>query len=204
MSKIKKKMLLPIRLIWNNIYLTSDTHYSHKNICRGVSIWDSNRKTRDFNTIEEMNSKIVENINSKVAVDDLLIHLGDWSFGGVSQIKEFRDRLNVQNIILIRGNHDQYVHNWKHLFLDVLDIGYYKHNDRCFVACHYPMFHWHQQEKGSFLFHGHLHGEEDRILKSIHRYRAMDVGVDALEDFSPIHINEAINRLIKNKTHDRH
>ena len=25
-----------------NIYFTSDTHYQHKNICRGVSSWEEN------------------------------------------------------------------------------------------------------------------------------------------------------------------
>ena len=43
------------------VFVTSDTHYGHKNICRGVTAWrlpDGSipiDQTRDFNTIEQMN-----------------------------------------------------------------------------------------------------------------------------------------------------
>lgn len=49
-----------------NTWITSDTHYNHTNICRGVSTWEDGRGTRDFQTLEEMNSTLVHNINSKV------------------------------------------------------------------------------------------------------------------------------------------
>ena len=58
------------------VWITSDTHYSHKNICRGVTNWRTKdgkipiESTRDFNTIEDMNSVIVDNINSKIGPDD--------------------------------------------------------------------------------------------------------------------------------------
>ncbi len=44
-----------------NVWITSDTHYSHKNICRGVTNWRTPAgevplsQTRDFSTIEKMN-----------------------------------------------------------------------------------------------------------------------------------------------------
>ena len=95
-----------------NIYFTSDTHYQHKNICRGVSDWEENegnQRTRNFKTLEEMNDTLVNNINSLVKENDTLWHLGDWSFGGYEQIKIFRDRLNCKNINLVFGNHDQHI-----------------------------------------------------------------------------------------------
>ena len=78
----------------NNIkvWITSDTHYSHKNICRGVTNWRMpdgsvpEAQTRPFETIEKMNSTIVNNINECVGQDDILIHLGDWSFSGFETI----------------------------------------------------------------------------------------------------------------------
>mgnify|MGYP003704315713 CR=1 FL=1 len=46
------------------IWFTSDTHYSHTNIVRGVSRWTDLDKTRDFDTVEHMNDVIVNNINN--------------------------------------------------------------------------------------------------------------------------------------------
>lgn len=102
-----------------NIYVTSDTHYMHSNICRGTSRWNSQNSsnpssTRDFDTIEEMNDAIVNAINSRVGEDDILYHLGDWSMGGWKNIYEFRKRINCKNIHLILGNHDEHI--WKDKF----------------------------------------------------------------------------------------
>lgn len=97
-----------------NIYFTSDTHYHHRNIVRGISEWEkfekgsSHQNTRDFNTLEEHDEALIKSINSLVKYDDILYHLGDWSFGGHEQIKKFRDRLECKEIHLIFGNHDQY------------------------------------------------------------------------------------------------
>ena len=38
--------------------------------------------TRDFKSLDHMNDAIVDNINNMVGVNDVLIHLGDFSFGG--------------------------------------------------------------------------------------------------------------------------
>lgn len=94
-----------------NCYITSDYHYGHKNIVKGVTAWDGKDQCRDFNTIEEMNDRMVKATNSIVAPDDWLICLGDWSFGGIENIWNFRKRLNVENIILILGNHDKHITN---------------------------------------------------------------------------------------------
>ena len=96
------------------IYFVSDTHFGHANICRGVSKWSSENSsnpngTRDFDTIEEMNDAIVNAINSRVGEDDILYHLGDWSFGGWKNIYEFRKRIKCKNIHLILGNHDEHI-----------------------------------------------------------------------------------------------
>jgi calcineurin-like phosphoesterase family protein len=94
-----------------NLFFTSDSHYSHTNICRGVSNWDLTRpgKTRDFKTLEEMNQAIVDGINSVVGKTDYLIHLGDWSFGGIRNLWDFRKQIICENIILVNGNHDHHI-----------------------------------------------------------------------------------------------
>lgn len=95
-----------------NIFFTSDTHYNHKNIVRGTSEWEAGegpQRTRDFDTLEEHNKALVTSINSVVKEDDILYHLGDWSFGGINSIWEFRKQLNCKEIHLIFGNHDEHI-----------------------------------------------------------------------------------------------
>ena len=59
-----------------NLYFTSDTHYAHSNICRATTRWtDADSVTRDFKSLEQMNSTLVNNINEVVGQDDVLIHL---------------------------------------------------------------------------------------------------------------------------------
>ena len=94
-----------------NVYTTSDTHYNHKNICSAVTEWKNTRpgQTRDFKSLSHMNQTIVNNINAVVGEDDILIHFGDWSFGGIEQIWEFRKQIICKNIYLIFGNHDEHI-----------------------------------------------------------------------------------------------
>ncbi len=56
-----------------------------------------------------MNDVIVDNINSIVGENDVLIHLGDWSFGGFDNIAEFRSRIVCKNVHLTYGNHDHHI-----------------------------------------------------------------------------------------------
>jgi len=81
------------------VWFTSDTHYSHANICRATTKWgNSLTLTRDFGSLDQMNSALVNNINSLVGENDHLVHLGDWSFGGFEKIAEFRNRIVCKNI----------------------------------------------------------------------------------------------------------
>jgi calcineurin-like phosphoesterase family protein len=61
----------------NNIWITSDTHYAHKNLVRGVTNWEIDPTlegesiVRDFDTLEEMNERMVTNINQTVDENEL-------------------------------------------------------------------------------------------------------------------------------------
>ena len=132
-----------------NVWVTSDSHYSHKNICRGTTNWRTKDNeipidhTRDFNTIEEMNDVIVNNINNLVKKDDILIHLGDWSFGGFEKIVEFYDRVICKNIHLILGNHDHHIEKNERdietLFLSVSWFQQVKYQGETIECMHYPL-----------------------------------------------------------------
>lgn len=91
----------------NKVWFTADTHYYHKNITHGESNWpDKETSCRKFNTTQEMSRHLVSQINKYVKKTDILIHLGDWSFGGTQNIWNFRKQLDVEYIILLLGNHD--------------------------------------------------------------------------------------------------
>ena len=94
------------------MFFTSDTHFGHSNLCRATTKWkNADRVTRDFKSLEAMNDLILKNINDVVGVNDILIHLGDFSFGGVENIAKFRLQIKCKNIYLIHGNHDHHIEN---------------------------------------------------------------------------------------------
>ena len=80
------------------VFFTSDTHFGHKNIIRYCN--------RPFNNVEEMDEYMIRVWNEEVNHDDIIFHLGDFSFYNTSKSKEIYDRLNGHKII-IRGNHDK-------------------------------------------------------------------------------------------------
>lgn len=79
------------------IYITSDTHFSHKNI---IEYCD-----RPYTNPEEMNKNLISKWNSVVKEDDIVLHLGDVGFGLVEELSPIIQGLNGHKI-LIRGNHD--------------------------------------------------------------------------------------------------
>ena len=188
------------------IWVTSDTHYSHKNICRGVTEWKTEtgstpiKQTRDFPNLDKMNSVIVNNINNVVEQDDVLIHFGDWSFGGFENIREFWDRLICKNIHLILGNHDHHIESNKDgcqgLFKSVshyktLEFGHFK-----FRMMHYPISSWDGLNKGVMHLHGHCH------LPTHMRFgkgQRMDVGIDGHPEFRPYNLLNEVIPLLRHR-----
>jgi len=185
------------------VFFTSDTHYSHKNICRGVTDWRTQdgevpvHSTRDFNTIELMNNALVDNINSVVGQDDTLIHLGDFSFGGFENIGNFLDRLICKNIHLVLGNHDTHIKynrdGIQDRFLSVQQYLEVKINDYYFVLSHYPLQSWHGLNKGVIHLHGHVHLPKNLKFGN---GKKMDVGVDG-NDLNPYLIDDIIKIMNK-------
>ena len=188
----------------NNIWIFSDPHYNHKNICRGVTSWRTSdgeipvAQTRDFPTIEKMNAAIVNNINNCAMPDDTLICLGDWSFGGFESIREFWDRIMCKNIHLILGNHDQEIEDSLELQELFTSVGYVYTGyvgKQQFHLSHYSHRIWPKSHRGTIHLYGHSHG-------SIPDYgRSMDVGVDTHKDFRPYHINEIYSIMSKREVH---
>jgi len=192
------------------VFFTSDTHYNHTNICRGVSNWDGARGTRDYDSLSQMNADLQDNINMLVGKDDILIHLGDWSFGGFDSIIALRNKINCKNIHLFLGNHDHHILNNKGNVQDLFasvnaqrmvtiviqpttkDDAVVKHR---FVMSHYPLASWQDMGQGVMHIHGHIH--------TPHQFKVgpgkmMDVGIDGNLNFQPYSIQQVLD-LIKDR-----
>lgn len=189
----------------SNIYFTSDTHYNHKNICRGTSDWGketdevhsgihSVQRTRDFKTLDEMNLALIERLNSRVKQEDTLYHLGDWSFGGAGSIGEFRNRINCRTIHLIFGNHDQHIEPVASLHRQYFSsCQYYKElkiQGQHIILLHYAMRVWNKSHRKSIHLYAHSHGTLPGFGKS------MDVGVDT-NNLYPYSLEEIVEKMNK-------
>lgn len=187
----------------SNIFFTSDTHYGHSNIAsKNSSKWD--KGYRDFNSTEEMNRVIVKNINKLVKYEDTLYHLGDWSFGGIDNIWNFRKQIVCKNIHLILGNHDSHIEldktlpncpnllHAKHIF-DSVD--HYKEitiGKTNFILSHYAHRVWKGHHKEYIHLYGHSH---DSLDKNNNTWgKSMDVGIDSAHrifgEYRPFHLEE--------------
>jgi len=194
--------------IARRLWFTSDTHFEHSNICRATTKWEgADNVTRDFKSLDHMNDTLVNNINEVVGEDDILIHLGDWSFGGFENIKLFRNRINCKNVHLVFGNHDHHIRRDKggvqSLFSStqdylMVDLRVHKPGkvvDRHTLICmHYPLISWDGMNDGTVHLFGHVHlPKELRLLEG----KAIDVGVDG-NKYYPIEVTEVLN-IVKNQ-----
>jgi calcineurin-like phosphoesterase family protein len=177
------------------LWFTSDSHYNHSNICSATTNWTDPVTCREFKSLEQMNAHLVGNINEKVGQDDILFHLGDWSFGGFEQIEAFRNQIVCRNIHIITGNHDHHIErnkgNIQSIFSSVnkyLELtvkwnnGTLGNDEKSFVLMHYPIASWNNMARGAIHLHGHVHFEAN---KRIGVGKMMDVGADG-NDLYPI------------------
>ena len=171
-----------------DIWITSDTHFYHKNITKCVTSWTDYEMIRDFQTIDEMTDTIINGINKNVKENDILFHLGDWSFGGFVNILNARKRINCKNIYIIYGNHD--THIFKNKLLDKENNIYAQDLFNCLgfstlveidsksvYLSHFPVDYV-RFDKPHYHLHGHLHGinnVKDYLLKK----NRLDIGIDS-------------------------
>ncbi len=170
-----------------NIFLTSDCHFNHENILKYED-------SRGFNSIEEMNEKIIENWNSVVQDEDLVYILGDMFMGSLEGIDEIMPRLKGRKYLVI-GNHDtrprvekmaQYLEGYS----EMITIRIPK--KRRATLCHYPMREWYNKDNGSYHFYGHVHGNEHRGGLNLEK-GSFHVGMDT-NNLTPITLEYAIEQ----------
>lgn len=163
-------------------WLTSDTHAYHANIVRGTSKWThegGKPHLRDFDNEVLMTEEMAGRFNALIEPNDVLYHIGDWSFGGKDKIKLFRDMINCRNIHLIYGNHDNNIRKsdeYRGLFTSFNEILNTKICGVQCTLCHYNMRLWFCSNKGALHFFGHSHGN---LIERTPRSK--DVGVDTFD-----------------------
>jgi calcineurin-like phosphoesterase family protein len=137
----------------SDVWFTSDTHFFHKNIIEFCQ--------RPYKDVDEMNWGMVAIWNDVVKPHDTVFHLGDLSFGNLSQTISILSSLNG-HLKIVPGNHDPSL-----LLKDLEAVRLIKEmpahmelkrNGQRAVLCHFPMGSWHSMQGGSWMLHGHCHG----------------------------------------------
>lgn len=193
-----------------NIFFSSDFHGYHVNMTKGTSRWDNIEYCRNFATPEEMTSRMVANINSIVGEKDVLIHLGDFCFGGFDNIRKFRNQINCRELHMITGNHDHHIERNKENIQDIFSsvsyefrgkIGKSKKASKRFHLYHFPLMVWDKHHHGAIHLHGHSHGSLIRKMKknggTYYNRKVWDVGIDVHPQFRPYHMDEIITMMTK-------
>lgn len=167
-----------------DLFFTSDLHLGHIN---AISLCD-----RPFSDVQEMNERLIENINNTVNENDTLYILGDVSFRNkADDTAEILRRIHCKNLYLVKGNHDKDLSKYG-IFKEIAD---YKEirvpQKHKLVLFHYPITDWSGMYRGSVHLHGHIHsrGKDYNINNLMSGRLQYDVGVDA-NDFRPVNIDE--------------
>jgi len=166
-------------------FFTADPHFNHGNIIRHCS--------RPFQNVEEMNSTMIMNWNSRVRPGDVIYVIGDFVWEGFGVIIPQL----VGEIHLIPGGHDERLlqflkrnpgqsnRDWQERLIihpPILEksfpIGGQNEKVRI-IMCHYSMRVWSASHYNSWHLYGHSHGRLAGQGKSF------DIGVDA-NNFFPL------------------
>lgn len=141
----------------------ADMHFGHENILRQCR--------SQFQTIEEMNAVIIENINRKMTKKDTLYILGDFAFRSKQSPLVYLEAIKPKKI-LIMGNHDS---SWlktltkeeiARYFEQVLPQYEIKKNKIELHLNHFPQLAWNRSHffAQSFSICGHIHNARDSTI----------------------------------------
>ena len=170
-------------------FFTSDTHFDDE---YAISYF-----SRPFQSVDEMNTILVERWNNVVTDADVVYHLGDFTLGDLSHFTKWVSQLNG-NLRILPGNMDRL---WLKDFvasekvqviaplvsLEFSELGMVGQL-QVIVLCHYSMQVWELSNHGAWHLFGHTHGK----LKGIGM--SLDVGVDCT-DFVPLSLDEVAEKM---------
>jgi len=157
--------------VQQKVFFTADMHFGHENVLR----FDK----RPFKTVAEMDEELIRRWNAKVGKGDLVYVLGDFIWkSSTNDAPGLIKSLNGQ-IILIKGNHDRFLHNAaaKGALAGIKDyddisVTLSDGTSRRCILSHYfiPFYNGHRYN--AIHLHGHSHNteesdEERRIVKEM-------------------------------------
>lgn len=154
------------------IWFTADHHFGHAD----VIAWHR----RPFDDTRSMDRAMIDDWNRVVDRNDLVYHLGDVTTLGGGPAKAYFAMLNGRIKVLSYPWHrdGKWIADAKNipnitLVSPLVVLNFDGHAS--ITLCHYPMETWHHKFYGSWMLHGHDHGESEP-MRDVHPI--MDVGVD--------------------------
>lgn len=179
------------------VFLTSDTHFGHKNICKFTNYDGS--PVRPWDDADEMDEEMVKRWNETVGPNDKVYHLGDVVINRKSLA--ILDRLNGDKV-LIKGNHDIFkLNDYTKYFRDVRSY----HVMNGMILSHIPISKDSIARFGTNI-HGHTHGNRVRKPRGVDAKTGQILYSDQIDpdyfcvcveqtDFRPILFEDVIQRI---------
>lgn len=162
----------------------SDTHFSHSNILKFKRT--DGTPLREFSSVEEMDTTIINNWNSVVNDEDRIYHLGDvvMNYKFLPILYRLKGRK-----CLIKGNHDTAKLSQYHQYFD--DVRAYvvkknKHGGKVILS-HVPV-HPDCIGPNGINIHGHLHSNLVMLPNGQIDKRYVNVSVEQIK-YTPVELN---------------
>jgi len=158
-----------------SIYLIADLHFDDEKIM--------NYENRPFETVSEMNEKIINNWNNVVSEDDSVYLLGDI---GNEQYISILNGIKY----LVKGNHDTFDNNYyrKHGFKEVYDLPVIL--EEFWILSHEPMYVNTNMPYANVF--GHVHSNPNYNTCSSH---GCCVSVERI-NYTPVSLESIKNRIL--------
>lgn len=184
----------------DKLFLTSDSHLGHFNICKYCH--------RPFQSRSEMDQTLIKNWNTVVPEDGIVVHCGDFMLPHNEDIKEYNKYLNRLHgrVLLLRGNHDIASLDWvSDKLIAVRDQAMIVVDGVKIFAQHYPCAAF----NGDYHVYGHIHtladgtcyGIDGDVTKVMGK-NTYDVGVDQ-NGYTPVSYWQLCDIFRKKMNNDR-
>ena len=166
-----------------DIWVTSDLHFGHVNICNFLR--SDGDKVRPWDNYEEMDEALIKNFNETVKPNDKVYILGDVAIN--RRALPTLARLHCKDMILIKGNHDIFrLEEYTPYFRDIRAYHVLKN----VLLSHIPI-HPSEMSRWSGQLHGHLHSNLVMLENGMPDRRYINVCVEH-HNFRPVLLNDML------------